>query len=211
MSPPLVGPLSPDSVPAAANALTRAFAGDPFFAQVFPDPVAGDAAIRWYFAATAQASVALRGAYTTRDAPLGVALWIPTSGEIDPETARVSGLDRRAKVLGPEAESRFQILDSGFGTLHRRDMPMPHSYLTILGVDPDRQGRGIGGAVLTPGLAAADRDGVPCYTETTRARNVPFYERHGFVVLRSGTIESVPYWTFRRDPSPPPAQHATQG
>ena len=210
MSHPPVGLLSPDAVPAAATTLTRAFAGDPFFAHVFPDPAAGDDPIRWYLEATARASIALGGAYATLDVPVGVALWIPTSGEIDPKTARASGLDRRAEVFGPEAEARFRALGAGFGELHGRNVPIPHRYLTILGVDPGQQGRGVGGAVLAPGLAAADRAGVPCYTETTRARNVPFYERHGFVVLQSGTIESVPYWTFRREPSPPGAPRTPQ-
>ncbi len=196
-----IGPLSLDDVPAAARTLARAFAVDPFFSYVFPDSATRDPAILWYLSATTRACIAMDGAYVTVGDPIGVALWIPTNGEISPEIERDAGLDRRAEVFGADAEARYQVLGARFGALHRRDMPMPHRYLTILGVDPDHQGGGVGGAVLRPGLDAADRDQLVCYTETTRARNVPFYERRGFSIIESGMIESVPFWTFRREPA----------
>ncbi len=197
-----VGPLTLEAVPSAVRTLSRAFAFDPFFARVFPDPTTREAAVLWYFEATTRACIALGGAdaMMNLDGPTGVALWIPTNGEIVPEIVRASNLDRRADVFGRDAEARYQSLVGPFGDLHRLTMPDAHRYLTILGVDPDHQGRGVGGAVLAPGLAAADRDGIACYTETTLDRNVPFYERHGFTVVESGIVDSVPFWTFRREP-----------
>lgn len=196
-----IAPLTVDDAPAAARTLARAFAVDPFFSYVFPEEATRDPAILWYLAATTRACIALGGAFGTRGDPIGVALWVPTNGEFGSEIERASGLNQRAEIFGADAEARYQFLGAHFGELHRRDMPMPHRYLTILGVDPGRQGSGVGGAVLRPGLDAADRDQVVCYTETTRARNVPFYERHGFAVIEAGAIDSVPFWTFRREPA----------
>ncbi len=198
-----VGTLHVEAAAAAAAMLNRAFADDAFFAFVEPDPATRLRSVRWYLEATTRACIHLGGAYATIGDPIGVALWVPANGAIAPDVELAAGLDQRAAVLGPAADARLRDLGQHFGDLHRRDAPDPHRYLTILGVDPEHQGRGIGGAVLAPGLAEADRTGVACYTETTRARNVPFYERHGFVVIESGQIADVPFWTFLRKPIPP--------
>ena len=64
----------------------------------------------------------------------------------------------------------------------------PHWYLPLIGVDPARQGKGYGAALMRHALAACDRDGMPAYLESTNPRNVPLYERHGFALL--GTIQA---------------------
>jgi GNAT superfamily N-acetyltransferase len=78
----------------------------------------------------------------------------------------------------------------------------PHWYLQGLGTDPPRQGEGLASAALEPVLARCDADGVPAYLESTRERNVAFYERHGWTV--TGTID-VPeggprLWAMWREP-----------
>eukprot|EP01013_Petalomonas_cantuscygni_P038023 TRINITY_DN69005_c0_g1_i1.p1 TRINITY_DN69005_c0_g1~~TRINITY_DN69005_c0_g1_i1.p1 ORF type:complete len:343 (+),score=43.29 TRINITY_DN69005_c0_g1_i1:113-1141(+) len=59
----------------------------------------------------------------------------------------------------------------------------PHIHLLMLSADLPYQGKGLGGAVLAPGLAHADQAGACCYLESSNPRNVPFYERHGFVTV----------------------------
>ena len=63
----------------------------------------------------------------------------------------------------------------------------PHWYLPMIGVDPARQGRGYGSALLACSLALCDRDQVPAYLESTNPRNIPLYKRHGFEQV--GTIQ----------------------
>lgn len=65
---------------------------------------------------------------------------------------------------------------------HERLVQAPHWYLLILGVEPERQGQGIGSALIAPNLARADAEGLPCYLETAKEPNVMFYRRHGFEV-----------------------------
>ena len=59
----------------------------------------------------------------------------------------------------------------------------------------------LGTALMQRILAKADGDRVPCYLETQKARNVPLYQRHGFVVLEEIDLpEGGPHmWTMRRD------------
>ena len=59
----------------------------------------------------------------------------------------------------------------------------PHWYLPLLGVDPARQGQGLGSALLKHALAHCDAEGLPAYLESSNIKNVPLYERHGFEVL----------------------------
>jgi GNAT superfamily N-acetyltransferase len=58
----------------------------------------------------------------------------------------------------------------------------PHWYLPWLGVDPARQGGGLGSLLLGDCLQVVDRDHLPAYLETPNPRTIPFYERHGFAV-----------------------------
>ena len=62
-------------------------------------------------------------------------------------------------------------------TLHPTE---PHWYLPWMGVVPEAQGMGIGGALLHEGLARADADRLPVYLEATTRRSAAFYARHGF-------------------------------
>jgi ribosomal protein S18 acetylase RimI-like enzyme len=72
--------------------------------------------------------------------------------------------------------------------LHARCAPGPHWYLFVIGVEPACQGQGVGGALLRPMLARADREAMPVYLETHKERNVSFYQHFGFAVAGEGRI-----------------------
>jgi ribosomal protein S18 acetylase RimI-like enzyme len=60
----------------------------------------------------------------------------------------------------------------------------PHWYLWVLGVEPEQQGRGTGSQLLQRVLLSAGAQRVPCYLETENPRNIPFYQKHGFRLIR---------------------------
>ena len=80
----------------------------------------------------------------------------------------------------------------------------PHWYLASLGTAVDQQGKGVGSALMRPVLADCDREGLPCYLESSKERNVPFYRRHGFEVVQEVPLgEHGPsIWTMWREPQP---------
>ncbi|MGO1056362.1 GNAT family N-acetyltransferase [Crossiella sp. CA198] len=80
----------------------------------------------------------------------------------------------------PEVElpERVRIMVELLAQRHSTDRA--HLYLAFLGVTPDKQGTGIGGALLAEGLRRADAEGLPAYLEASSLRNLPLYERHGF-------------------------------
>jgi ribosomal protein S18 acetylase RimI-like enzyme len=85
---------------------------------------------------------------------------------------------------------------------------MPHWYLAGIGVEPREQRRGIGGALLEPGVEAAERDGVPCALLTNAEENLSFYGRHGFeTVLEGETPQGGPHaWMMVRKPAVPASE-----
>ena len=77
----------------------------------------------------------------------------------------------------------------------------PHWYLATLGVDPSRQRRGTGSALLETWLAEVDDSGLPAYLETDGASNLAFYQRAGFRVVNETQILGVRVWCMHR-PAP---------
>jgi predicted N-acetyltransferase YhbS len=77
-----------------------------------------------------------------------------------------------------------------------------HWYLMVLGVDPAKQGSGIGGSLIEPVIARADAAGVFCYLETFTASNLRFYKRRGFRIAAGGNIPNggPDFWAMIRHP-----------
>src|SRR4029078_5686236 len=91
----------------------------------------------------------------------------------------------------------------GVEEVERRHPPEPHLYLAVLGTDPPAQGRGIGTAVLRPGLDLCDREGLPAYLESSKESNVGFYARFGFRVIAEVRMpgEGPTVWLMWRNPA----------
>lgn len=138
--------------------------------------------------------------YVTRDG-VGAACWLP------PDKVEFGFLRQvRAGMLAVPLRFRwsaFQRLmpyDETTRRLHHELAPMPHWYLSAIGVEPERQGQGIGGALMQPILQKADAAGLPCYLETHREGNVRLYQRHGFEVARCADVpgQTIPIWAMLR-------------
>ena len=54
-----------------------------------------------------------------------------------------------------------------------------------------RQRDGVGSALMAHVLTRVDAEHLPAYVENSKARNLDFYERHGFVQRREDDIEAT--------------------
>jgi GNAT superfamily N-acetyltransferase len=164
----------------ATSVLMLAFSADPAVRWVWPDP-------RQYLEDFPSFARAFGGRAFTQGTAyclpgyVGAALWLPPG--IGPDEDAIVDLFKRSTTEKRQAEV-FEVLEQ-MGRYHPTE---PHWYLPLIGVDPSRQGEGLGAELMRPVLATCDRDGLPAYLESSNARNVPFYERLGFEVL--GTIQS---------------------
>lgn len=75
-------------------------------------------------------------------------------------------------------------------------------HLAGLAVDPDYQGRGVAGTLLSHVLTRADRDHVPVWLETNYESNVSLYQHFGFQVIgHTAGCQMVPsWWLMTREP-----------
>jgi GNAT superfamily N-acetyltransferase len=67
-----------------------------------------------------------------------------------------------------------------------------HWHLPLIGVDPLKQGKGFGSALMQHALVQCDRDNKLAYLEASSPRSIPFYERHGFELLGTIQMETSP-------------------
>jgi|HubBroStandDraft_1064217.scaffolds.fasta_scaffold01377_4 GNAT superfamily N-acetyltransferase len=103
------------------------------------------------------------------------ALWVPVGLE-GPQ--QPDGFDERlAEIAGPWAE-RFMIFERGLDDHYPTDVA--YHYLAIMAVRPDRQGQGIGTALLDAHHAILDQEGVAAYLEASDERTRGIYLRHGY-------------------------------
>ena len=144
-----------------------------------------------------------RGIVTT--AELGaVALWSPPGHMMGIGAFVRSGFALVRSTLALPREDRRRMLRVLRQVDGRRKalMPEAHWYLQAIGVDPDRQGRGLGTALVRDGLRRADEAGTRTYLETETEGNVAFYERLGFEVIEQLTADAIdlPLWLMARPP-----------
>jgi predicted N-acetyltransferase YhbS len=59
-----------------------------------------------------------------------------------------------------------------------------HWYVGLMAVEPSAQGQGLCGRLMRAVSRAADAEGLPCYLETSGARNRAIYERFGYRAVR---------------------------
>jgi ribosomal protein S18 acetylase RimI-like enzyme len=162
----------------AVSTIVEAFAGDPVERWMYPAEAEYRAHFPRFVAAFAGAAIvtATEGA---------VAVWLPPGAQPDG--------DAIAAVMAETVEpAKHEDL---FATAAQMDDAHPrfaHWYLPWLAVRPERQGDGLGAALLREGLERVDADGLPAYLETPNPRTIPFYERHGFTVTAVAQAGACP-------------------
>jgi predicted ester cyclase/GNAT superfamily N-acetyltransferase len=194
--------LDPARLAAIGALLARAFHDDPMYIYALPNAAHRARVLPAYLTAGATYGHVFGALDLTPGELRGAAVWIgPAGREITPERLAAAGFPAALTALGDEGRARLALAGMHMDELRRRAVPGPHWYLMLIGIEPEAQGQGLGARLLGTGLARADAEGLPCYLETASARNVPFYQRHGFAVVEAGEIPGgFRYWAMRRMP-----------
>ncbi len=194
----------------AVATLARAFRDDPMMRYVLPNDARRARLLPWNFSVLVRYCFPYGEVHTTTNLD-GVACWLPPGSSMTNVWGMLrSGMMLAPLRLGPVAFSRSMVLSAYMDAMRGRTVPVPHWYLSAIGVEPSRQGRGIGGALLDPVLARADANRLPCYLETQTERNVEFYEKRGFKVSGASTIRGLRVWAMLRTPRSPTTAVETQ-
>jgi ribosomal protein S18 acetylase RimI-like enzyme len=194
----LIRKMTLDDCAAISRVQARAFFDDPLQVWALPDDTTRLAILeRVYELLSRHASVPAGESYTDATRACA-AFWVPPGGFVlgrEAAAAMAPILD----VLGDDADTRFRAAEDTMRAHRPADV---HFYLQGLGVDPPRQEEGLGSAVMRPVLERCDVEGMPAYLETTKERNVGYYERHGFAVVGRTRLplDGPPMWFMGRDP-----------
>jgi ribosomal protein S18 acetylase RimI-like enzyme len=191
--------LGADEVGEASTVLARAFQEDPAWRWVLPSARRRAALLPWLFRVAFEATEA--EAWGTPRPIAGCARWLPpgrTHVHLGPMLRALVATPLRVRT----ATARFLAYGRAVETMRLDAVPEPHWYLAGIGVDPAQRRRGIGGALLGPGIEAARRDRVPCALLTNTKENLSFYGAHGFEIISEGhtPAQGPPAWMMRRDP-----------
>jgi GNAT superfamily N-acetyltransferase len=196
-------PLPAEHAAQAEDLLGRAFADDPLMSFWLPEPAQRHRQVPRLMRFVVRYSLKYGTVETTEQAE-GIACWLPP-GEVDYHYGGVfragwfplpfrSGLRNYVRMFANEEHAHL---------IRLRACPGPHWYLWTLGVEPARQGQGIGGKLLSAGLERSDAQGLPCYLETHNPRNVPIYQHFGFRVFEESIVPNgeLRIWGMLRPPS----------
>ncbi|MFL5295056.1 MAG: GNAT family N-acetyltransferase [Phenylobacterium sp.] len=155
--------------------LVLAFSADPCTRYIWPNPRDFLACYPRMVRAIGGVDLDRGSGYATADFGAG-ALWL--------QPGRKPDSDAIDALIGETVSPERQAVAGQVGELMQAFHPdEPHWYLSMLGVDPARQGRGLGSALLRHTLAICDSEGLPAYLESSNPKNVPLYERFGFEVI----------------------------
>ena len=184
-----------------AGLLARAFHDDPLMVAALPDAERRARSLPRLIGLNVRYAARCGEVYATPGLE-GAAIWLP------PGRTRVSigGMLRVGAFSAPLAVSwaalrRLAAQEALTAHLQRQHAPMPHWYLSQIGVEPELQGRGFGRLLLAPLLARMDAGGAPCYLETAKEANVAWYRRYGFAVAAERDLGGgVRVWAMLRRP-----------
>ncbi|MEX1218616.1 MAG: GNAT family N-acetyltransferase [Acidimicrobiales bacterium] len=187
---------------------SRAFWPDPLFGFFARNPVQEHRVLPIFLGALLNDSFSHGQVWAAIDESrvVGSASWLPPGSMPRSKLRefRIYVACARSLLAGRNRMTGVQLLEA----VELAHPSEPHWYLALLGVDPTRQGRGLGRKLLAPVLAHCDREIEPAYLETQKPENLPFYERFGFRVLDEIAVPGSPtVWLMWRDPEPDRHQH----
>ncbi|MEV6016006.1 MULTISPECIES: GNAT family N-acetyltransferase [unclassified Streptomyces] len=187
--------------------LDDAFQDDPVSNWVFPDAAHRRAKHPGLMAAFTDVVLA-EGRIDLAEDGSACALWlsVPAAGNHDAgegdtrgEGADEDGPAQLRAAVDPDNE-RVELIGRLTADIHPEGRA--HAYLWMIGVAPERQGEGLGGALIGSVLDRCDREGLAAYLEASNARSRALYERLGFEL--TGSPLDLPdgprMWPMWREP-----------
>ncbi len=195
--------LASSQVEQGAEILARAFQNAPDMKFFIGDnaKMLDEKTLRFY-QAVIRVGLLYGEVYTTPSMD-GVAVWT------SPETNNFSlgilfrtGFLTAILSMGLKPMNRFMMATNYVQKLQEEAISGPRWVLVYLGVEPSKQGKGIGGLLIQPVLTRSDAEGIPCYVESADERNLTFYKRHGFSIIKQGQVPKggPQVWIMVREP-----------
>ncbi|WP_162627759.1 GNAT family N-acetyltransferase [Erythrobacter sp. KY5] len=173
-----------DKAAQIAETLALAFQDDPALTWLLPDAERRRRALPTFFEVMVQQSHRHGEVLASPDAK-AVSLWYPPGVVRDSIMASFRDNLRLARVFGPVLLRGLKLAEA---MAARHPDPQPHVYLRFVGVAPDAQGKGWGGALIRKGVEHAASQGFGTLLETATQSNVAIYMRLGFEIIEEWQV-----------------------
>ena len=189
-----------DDLPGLADVLADAFMHDPVYTWLLPGSRRLKSRLRTMFAVEMEQYVIRNGGtvWTTSGIDGAVAELPPEAWEMPKSMTGKEAL-QWARAFGTRLPLAIRVQRA----MEERHLREPHFYVRTVGVRTEKQGRGVGSALMQPTLQRADSAGLPTYLEASSERSAALYERLGFAHIDVLELpdDGPPLWRMRRPPA----------
>jgi ribosomal protein S18 acetylase RimI-like enzyme len=176
-------------LPALIEIASAAYRADPLISYFVRNDARRSEALRQLFDFCLREQALAHGHVTMTEDGKACAAWLPPEARPTmPLAQQLTLLPRMARICSLGRVARLAAVLSLLERHHPSEPP--HHYLYLLAVVPERQGQGLGSALLQAGLRTIDRARAATYLETATERNLALYERHGFAVTGETRLPS---------------------
>ena len=189
------------------RALVDSLCSDPFYVAITEEHAADEVRRRdvlgQYFDYSLSEGARIGRCTIDLEGAPAAAVWLlPTSPSQRQAESRAKAAFLSAALGQKGAENYHRIIEFMSPRAHSL-VDASAWYLSIVGVSPAAQGKGVGARLLKGTLTDADSAGVQCYLETFGPQNLRFYARLGFQVLASyeEPVTGAEYFIMRRMPN----------
>jgi len=191
-----------DKLKTAGIILSKAFSQDPIFSYLIPDTKQRLKTLNLYFQHVIKYGLRYGEVYSSPNLE-GISIWLPPNNS---SHTRWKAIRTGALVLPVKIKWKYLTLQNKIykftDNLHKKFVPYPHWYLSLIGVGPNHQGKGVGQQLLSTTINKIDLECKPIYLETNKEKNVEIFKRFGFRILKKVIVPGTEifHWSLLRNP-----------
>jgi GNAT superfamily N-acetyltransferase len=189
--------LNLEDIRSAAYVYSSAFYEDPFWKFFYPEPKKREIKLEGFFRCILRFEFYSGVLLGIGDPLQGCALWnFPNKGK--KRNLSIFKIIFHKDVFRFIIKRDFPISLKALrifihnNKMHKKYAPDSHYYLSILGVLPTAQGKGLGSKLILNFLNQINGQNVAVYLETMKDSNVSFYKKLGFDVQEEWSLKNTP-------------------
>ena len=161
------------------STMSKAFADDDLYRYFIPEDGVRERFLRGFMAFRLRYGLKY-GTVLVAGEGAGVAVFLAPGHQMSPKDLLLCGGLRAMLPCTKAQRERIMGFNSFADAMAARWAEKPCWHLSPICVEPPSQGKGIGKALVSYGLAQMQPSGQPCYLETQSEKNAEFYRACGF-------------------------------
>jgi hypothetical protein len=194
--------LSKDQIKPASEIISEAFFHDPLMLYFFPKQKERKNKLESMMKLLLRIGIKYGVVHATSSKLEGISIWFPSNkAKITTMMGLFNGGFSYFIKLGSSAIKRQNRFYNYISSKHKKLLPSKYWYLSIIGINPKNQGKGLSHVLLNSMFNQIDKQNLPCFLDTNNEKNLPIYKRFGFKILEEYYIPDtkVVNWGMIRD------------